>query len=945
MAARRTPASPSGQEVVATAARLVDAPDLAATLQAIAAESRNVLGADRATCYVHDVVTHAVTAVYSTEDDPQRQAFLQRTVGLAATKLPILALQFAQDDPLLVIEDLARDSRVPPELVGRLGAGALLGVRLEHLSVQDDGAPALLGTLFCSYERPRRFSAADRQATRGMANLATLGLANARLQAETAQRLDENRALTAEQAALRRVATKVAAEASPEDVFDQAAQEVAGLLGVEGALVARFAAEDAVVVGTYGGHSELGERLPTTGDGALARVLGTGRSALIEDYSALEATSSLRAHAIAHGYRASVATPVEVDGRLWGAVLATTKSEAGMPSCAVGRLERFAELMALAIANTEARARLAAQANTDSLTGLLNHRSFFQSLHAETERAHRHGRPLSLVVIDLDHFKAVNDQHGHQVGDLVLIEVARRLDALTRTADILARVGGEEFAWVLPDTDSSAAWAAAERARRTIAAEPISGAGKVTLSAGVAELRGGGTVNELFRAADAALYWAKTQGRDQCMPYTPEHDEALDANRAGVVGRLSTSVKRLVELAREQVGLPLAMVSEFQDQMMVVRYLDGDGEAFGMRVGGEARLKDTYCQRAADGRMPQIIRDARRDECTRDLPVTRSAGIGAYVGTPITLPGAGLYGMLSCLSARAEPGLADRDVRLLRHLAAMIGEELEREKREEDDKRGRRRVVRRILGGEGLRVVLQPIVELAEGRVVAAEALSRFDAEPRRAPDAWFGEAATLGLTVELELTAIALALSHLTALPPGVRLSLNASPATICAPRLPDLLAPWPGSRLALEVTEHARVDDYEALAVALVKLRSRGVQLMVDDMGAGFSSFRHVLGLRPDVIKLDLSLTRDIDRDPVRRALAASLVAFNREIGSAIVAEGIETRAELQTLRELGVTHGQGYYLAEPGPGPIPVKVALPSTSALTKAGSASPSIGFSV
>ena len=103
---------------------------------------------------------------------------------------------------------------------------------------------------------------------------------------------------------------------------------------------------------------------------------------------------------------------------------------------------------------------------------------------------------------------------------------------------------------------------------------------------------------------------------------------------------------------------------------------------------------------------------------------------------------------------------------------------------------------------------------------------------------------------------------------------------------------------------------------------LRARGVQLMIDDAGAGFASLRHVLGLHPDAIKLDLSLTRDIDSDPVRRALAASLVAFAREIGATIVAEGIETRGELETLRALGVTHGQGL------PSPVLSRARCPST-----------------
>jgi EAL domain-containing protein (putative c-di-GMP-specific phosphodiesterase class I) len=108
--------------------------------------------------------------------------------------------------------------------------------------------------------------------------------------------------------------------------------------------------------------------------------------------------------------------------------------------------------------------------------------------------------------------------------------------------------------------------------------------------------------------------------------------------------------------------------------------------------------------------------------------------------------------------------------------------------------------------------------------------------------------------------------------------------------------------------------------------------MQFMIDDAGAGFSSLKHVLRLHPDVIKLDLALTHDIDSDPVRRALAASLVAFAREIGATIVAEGIETHGELETLRALGVTHGQGYYLARPGPGPVPERIALAGAATAT-------------
>ena len=741
------------------------------------------------------------------------------------------------------------------------------------------------------------------------------------------------------------MATHVAAEASPEAVFAQAAEEVAGLLGVECGVVVRFAdSERGVIVGTWAAETDassgvapvvpLGTVLPLVGESATARVFRSGQPARMRDYAGLdEETGKLL---VATPYRSGVAAPVRVGARMWGAIGALTSRPELLSDGCEQRLANFGELVGVAIANAEARARLAAQAASDPLTGLANHRTFFERLHAETERARRHGHPLSLVVIDLDHFKQVNDTHGHPAGDRVLVEVAERLGALARAEDTLARVGGEEFAWLLPESGAHAAWAVAERARRAIGGARFPQVGTLTMSAGVAELAAGGSVNELFQAADAALYWAKAQGRDACVPYAPEHEQAMAAHPTGAAARLAPSVARLLALAREQLGLALVAVGQFQGGKEVWRHLDGDGAAFGVRPGGEIPLEETYCQRVVEGRLPNLVRDARRDERVRDLPVTAAAGIGAYVGVPITLPDGGLYGMLCCLSPRAEPALGERDVRLLRILAGMLSEELEREERDTAVRRGQLKRIRGVLEGEGLSVVLQPIVELAGGRVVAAEALSRFAAEPRRPPDAWFAEAAAAGLGVELELAAIRLALGRLDALPVAVRLSLNVSPAALLSPELVEALAAVPGARLALELTEHAPVEDYAALGAALAGHRSRGVQLMIDDAGAGFASLRHVLGLHPDVVKLDLSLTRDIDGDPVRRALAASLVAFAREIGATIVAEGIETRAELETLQALGVTHGQGYFLARPSLDPVPERVALGGALALVDAGS---------
>src|SRR5207302_1055710 len=132
----------------------------------------------------------------------------------------------------------------------------------------------------------------------------------------------------------------------------------------------------------------------------------------------------------------------------------------------------------------------------------------------------------------------------------------------------------------------------------------------------------------------------------------------------------------------------------------------------------------------------------------------------------------------------------------------------------------------------------------------------------------------------------------------------------------------------LVIEITEHAPVEDYDGLNEALRSFRERGGRLAVDDAGAGFSSLRHILRLVPDFIKLDGALTRGIDTDRTRRALGAALISFASEIGVPIIAEGIETQAEVDALRALEVTCGQGFFLGEPGPLAAPAPVGRSST-----------------
>jgi len=222
--------------------------------------------------------------------------------------------------------------------------------------------------------------------------------------------------------------------------------------------------------------------------------------------------------------------------------------------------------------------------------------------------------------------------------------------------------------------------------------------------------------------------------------------------------------------------------------------------------------------------------------------------------------------------------------------------------------------VDRFLGGRGISHVFQPVFDITNGDCFAVEALARFSGRPKRTPDVWFAEAHALGLGIELEIASVKGALSALPLLPEGVTLCVNASPAAMISNEVHELLAGCDSRRIIMELTEETKVDDYARLSRALGRLCLLGVRLAIDDTGAGFASFAHILKLAPDLIKLDRELTSGIDHDPVRRALATALAGFASVLGAEIIAEGIETVGELEVLQGLGIRYGQGYLLCRP-------------------------------
>jgi diguanylate cyclase (GGDEF)-like protein len=461
---------------------------------------------------------------------------------------------------------------------------------------------------------------------------------------------------------------------------------------------------------------------------------------------------------------------------IWGTVIgvAVTRGDSGLAAFAgVGMLFTVALTVLLYRQHVELRDL----AETDTLTGLINHRGFQQALRTQLQRAESRRECVALVAIDLDDFKAINERHGHPFGDGVLEGVAAQLRTTVRRGDITARTGGEEFALILPDTEAEQAQEIAERVRTAVARLSPAGS-ELSSSAGVAvypvDADNAGT---LLQLAEGALYWAKRSGKSRTRRFDPDH----------------------------------------------------------VRLSGDA---------------PQ----------------------------------------------RSE--------------------------------------IERILEEKAIAPLYQPVASLTTGRLIGYEALARFPDAPDRPPSTWFAQANACGLGPELEAAAIQAALMT-SGRPPDTHLAVNVSPSALSTEAVKDVL-PDDLSDVVIELTEHEVYVGDSLLANSLAQLRERGARIAIDDAGAGYAGLKQVMWVRPDIVKLDLELTRAIHSDPVRMALVESLVRFARRVGATVCAEGIESHDDIEALANLDVPCGQGYALGRPAPpwSPVSHPAAETCRSALAKA-----------
>ncbi len=220
------------------------------------------------------------------------------------------------------------------------------------------------------------------------------------------------------------------------------------------------------------------------------------------------------------------------------------------------------------------------------------------------------------------------------------------------------------------------------------------------------------------------------------------------------------------------------------------------------------------------------------------------------------------------------------------------------------------------LSGAGVRVHFQPIVDVVRGTVVGYEALARFPGLPVRGPEQWFAAARDQGVGARLEALTLRAALARRSSLPRNTFLSVNLSPDVLESPPVREVLD-REGSLggLVVELTEHAQVDSYRELEPVLRELRDRGALIALDDAGSGYAGLAHLLGVRPDLIKLDRGLVCGINRSEPKRLLVEMLGALAGRLDAWLLAEGVETSEELDTIAYLGVPLVQGFQLGRPG------------------------------
>lgn len=381
-----------------------------------------------------------------------------------------------------------------------------------------------------------------------------------------------------------------------------------------------------------------------------------------------------------------------------------------------------------------------------------------------------------------------------------------------------------------------------------------------------------------------------------------------------MIGSESDVIMNALSFSRSHLGMEIAYLAQIIGGELVFEAVDAPGFEATIAVGLSLPLDTTLCQHIIQGDLPELIPDTAKIPLIKDLGVMKKVNVRSHLSVPIHRRDGSLYGVFCCVDRAPRPSLNLRDLRVMHAFASLSADQVNARLALDGIAKEKRDAIEDVLNGHAFEIALQPIMRLQDQGTAGYEALCRFSPKPYRAPNLWFDDAAEVGLQAALELLVIKAALKILPDLPPSCYLAVNSSPDTLATGKIAELLEDVDGSRVVVEITEHAEIADLDQLLMAIDRLRDLGARIAVDDAGAGYSGLQQIVRLRPEVIKLDISLTQDVDKDLARRSLTSAMVKFAKDTNARVVAEGIETEAEMRTLKRIGVDMGQGYNLGRP-------------------------------
>ena len=323
--------------------------------------------------------------------------------------------------------------------------------------------------------------------------------------------------------------------------------------------------------------------------------------------------------------------------------------------------------------------------------------------------------------------------------------------------------------------------------------------------------------------------------------------------------------------------------------------------------------ENSLCWLVIQGKLPERVTDTSHYEAAACLPITDAINVRAHFSVPLRRRNGEIHGSLCCFSYRPRPDIAERDMQMIRSLAAIVSDQIESRIELEERGEDAAAAIARLIVDDALTVIHQPIYDLSDWHLIGHECLMRHKASPEISAQELLDQARAAGRTLELELHIARKALATLDPAHPERFIAINVSPETLASPALGQIIPEGLASRLVIELNQQDTARDPAAIKEAIRVLKERA-WVAVSSEGLGFAGLQALVDLGPDIVKIAPDFLAGVAADASRRALVKALVQFASDTGVTVIAQGVETREDLQALRELGVRFAQGDVLGRP-------------------------------